>query len=685
MDYSVQFQKLNEIFNKFDDGILSTKETSRLLSEELMKLLRIEDLGGEQRSLIRDLYLTLDKSLEEYLGIAKLVAAKSGSDSSLKDADSKLKNAVRACRDSFIEFFKRQTSVKASRKADTNLDVMEVPAEDLKSIQEYIEKNGDDAEGYNRLGNYYLNVDKDFDMAVEQFKIAIKKNPNHYAYHAAIGDVYYTKAANSDDDAYRKANFKEAKHWYIQAVKMKPEDDVSLNNLANACSLLGEFTEAIDYYKKAIQKNATPVYFVNLGDNYILLNEFENATKSYESALMIDENSKPAHIALGNTYREMWNNSDNENHLKKSVEHYQKASTIDPNDEEPYSLLGDIYYYIKDYDAAILNYTKATDLIKNNAGTNANDETLNKKNANILANMGYAYFWKGDLDKASEYYNLALDIDPDNTVVEKYIGDYNKSQGKYAEAIEYYKKYLSRFPSQSDILNSLSEIYGNYSESDPDKPDYSKSADYAIQARDADPTNYVTYLNLSYAYKGLNDTAKAESNIREALKLNDKDSTIFTALGIILIDKLEFAEAIEQFNNAIKLNAEYPLNYEWLASTFMRLKRWDEAIKYAELADSKARAINAKDTSYVDILARIYHYKGLELWNNRKVEEAIEEYKKANNIKQSDVTFYNIYLCYFHLKQYSEAKEALSMAINLAPRVNPSYTEALKNLQYYNQ
>ena len=109
------------------------------------------------------------------------------------------------------------------------------------------------------------------------------------------------------------------------------------------------------------------------------------------------------------------------------------------------------------------------------------------------------------------------------------------------------------------------------------------------------------------------------------------------------------------------------------------------AIKYAELADSKARAINAKDTSYVDILARIYHYKGLELWNNRKVEEAIEEYKKANNIKQSDVTFYNIYLCYFHLKQYSEAKEALSMAINLAPRVNPSYTEALKNLQYYNQ
>jgi tetratricopeptide (TPR) repeat protein len=683
MDYFVQFQQLNDIFNKFDAGILSTKETSRLLSEELMKLLRVEDLAGEQRNLIRDLYMTLDKSLEEYLSTAKLVAAKSASESSLKKADSKLKEAVRAGRDSFIEFFKRQTSVKASRKADLNLEVMEVPAEDLDSIQEYIKKNPDDAEAYNRLGNYYLNVNKDPDKAIDQFKIAIEKNPDHYVYDAAIGEVLYTKAANSDDDAYRKTNFTEAKRWYKNALTKKPQDDVSLNNLGNVCSLLGEYTEAIDYYREAIQLNATPVYFVNLGDNYIQLNEFENAAKSYESALMIDENSKPAHIAIGNTYRQMWINTGNEDLLKKSIEHYEKATTVDPNDEEPYSLLGDIYYYNKDYDAAISNYIKATGLIKENAGTTPNDLSINRKNSYILANIGYAYFWKGDYDKASEYYNKSLDMDPGNTVVLKYIGDYNKFFGNYAEAVEYYKKYLDALPAQSDILNSLSEIYARYSESHPDIPDYSKSLDYAMKAKDVDPTRYVTYMNISYAYKGLKDIVNAESNIREALKLNNSESIIFTALGSILIDKLDFAGAIEQFKKAIELLPEAPINYEWLASTFMRLKRWDDAIKYAELGDSKARAINPKDASYVEILARIYHYKGLELWNNRNVKEAIEEYKKANNIKQSDVTYYNIYLCYFYLKQYSEAKEALSIAINLAPRVNPSYTDALKNLQYY--
>ena len=88
---------------------------------------------------------------------------------------------------------------------------------------------------------------------------------------------------------------------------------------------------------------------------------------------------------------------------------------------------------MKEYDRAIEAYGAFVDRIKLLNGTLSGDENV----AKVLATMGKAYLDKGDIEKAKEYFKLAIDLFPSDAVLAYNLGDIYFNQGQSDKSIEY--------------------------------------------------------------------------------------------------------------------------------------------------------------------------------------------------------------------------------------------------------
>jgi tetratricopeptide (TPR) repeat protein len=532
----------------------------------------------------------------------------------------------------------------------------EIKPEDLSPdiIKNEINKNPNDDTLYSQLGDYYFKVAKNYREALNNYKLALQKNPDNYVYCISIGDCH---SQLQDEQG--------ALEWYKKAKNMNPNSDVVLNIIANSYVKLEQYNYAIDNYSAANRINPTTIYFVNLGDIYLRTNEPEKALEAYENALTIDESVDFVHAALGDLYEYLYrqNPSDNDT-IEKGIQYYKEALKLNKDQSKYCSRIGDLYFDKGDFDNAITFYNKTT--------------VLDEKDANAFANMGYSYFYKQDYPNALKLYDKALDIDKENKFALKYKGDYYRQSNQYDEAIKFYDKYLEYYPNNSEILISLSEIY---SSNDPIVKNIQKALEMALLAKETNPKNYLPAIALSRIYEKTAEYDKGLTVLEDALRFNDKNPFLYLEIGINYINKSNYKQGISSLNEALKLK-ELPEIYDWLSMVYTKIRKWDQAENYLKLFQQKSLKNNIPIEGYENRLANIYHHKGLDQWNRGNPEEALEEYKKANDIRESDVTYYNMYLCYYDLQKYKEAKEAIEKAIKMiSPDTNPLYDKELNRVK----
>jgi len=94
---------------------------------------------------------------------------------------------------------------------------------------------------------------------------------------------------------------------------------------------------------------------------------------------------------------------------------------------------GQVYSGLKNYDLAIRHFEKAL-----------NDNPDLKKSAyqqaSIFNNLGLNYFRNGRTDKAVEYYQKGLQLNPKNTALQDNLGDYYLSKAEFEKALLSYQK-----------------------------------------------------------------------------------------------------------------------------------------------------------------------------------------------------------------------------------------------------
>jgi tetratricopeptide (TPR) repeat protein len=212
------------------------------------------------------------------------------------------------------------------------------------------------------LGEYHL--------AVNDYEIALKIDPDHYWAIHSQGDVEvvlgdYNKAMTKYDEALRLPSASsewKAETYYKKGIAYARQD---------------KHDDAIDCYKdsnKRSPKNAWVLH--SWGDSLRELEKYDDSIKKYEEALDINQRQYQTLVAWGDVLSMIGGNNEYKEALKK----YERASEITSEDGvgdyEIHTKMGNIHLRLKEYFEAILQYDEAIRLYDQTTGLKTSEFRL---------------------------------------------------------------------------------------------------------------------------------------------------------------------------------------------------------------------------------------------------------------------------------------------------------------------
>jgi len=172
--------------------------------------------------------------------------------------------------------------------------------------------------------------------------------------------------------------------------------------------------------------------------------------------------------------------------------------------------------------------------------------------------MGRLYDSLGQKEKALEYYQKVVALDPGYSYAYNNIGVILLQGGKPEEAIPWFQKALARAGNYPDAWNNL----GNANLGLGRPGDAVEAYEKAIRLL---PNFAGYYNNLGNAYKALGEMQKAVAAYHRGIQLDPRDAVTHYNLGIIHLEQNNLTEAEKSFERAISLRGDLGVAYLRLA------------------------------------------------------------------------------------------------------------------------
>ena len=148
-------------------------------------------------------------------------------------------------------------------------------------------------------------------------------------------------------------NIDKKNHYYFYVLGVKYYNNYKINVIYD------DIERSILNYEEAIKlKPNSYLYNEKLAKAYLLKNDYENALKCYEDAIVLSDNN----TALIKEVLILLNRDFNKN-ANKIIEYLNKIISIDNNDDEAIEELAKLYESIGDYENAYLYYNKLMEAI----------------------------------------------------------------------------------------------------------------------------------------------------------------------------------------------------------------------------------------------------------------------------------------------------------------------------------
>ena len=269
------------------------------------------------------------------------------------------------------------------------------------------------------------------------------------------------------------------------------------------------------------QKTAKPVDLYVDAVMLSELNENEQAVEKLNTAVKTDQNFSLAYSLMGDIYQKM---QDYEN----SATAYERAAQINPYSFKDYFNLGKVYYVMEKFANAVRAYVKAVELEPND----------------LEANVGAAksYYKVKDYNNALAYGERAQQIDPNINELQKMLGDIYETRKNYDQAIAAYKRALEADSNNPEIMVSLAVAYLRTNRNEPAK-------ELLLSAIQLQPTNDA-YKYLGFSYLRLYEQASKE--YMRLLKAEPNDIEKHNSMKDATVALVE--DSIEAYKKAIEIN-----------------------------------------------------------------------------------------------------------------------------------
>lgn len=259
--------------------------------------------------------------------------------------------------------------------------------------------------------------------------------------------------------------YAEGREKYLLADKLKPNEPLVVENLAELSFNLRKWDDAIRYAQKAQQmKVSKPMSFI-IGKSYYEQENYGEAVKFLDIALKEEPARAEIPYIIGRSYLDMSN-------YKQSAIYFEKAVALDSSRVNWIYEAGLVFYAIPDYKKSLVyielagnkGYKKSNDYLENlgNAYINVNQfdkgievlkEVLKRKPSDqeLIYQVAQAYYKAKKYQEAIDTWDMALGLDKTNARVLYMIGLSYQKKGDKQKGQQLCDKAIEMDPS----LNSL--------------------------------------------------------------------------------------------------------------------------------------------------------------------------------------------------------------------------------------
>jgi len=411
-------------------------------------------------------------------------------------------------------------------------------------------------------------------------------------------------------DLYRAELYDAAKTFFLQQKDQSAHEQAENNYyLGQTYYALQKEDSAAYYYAKAIASDATyPFGHVGEGKLALLKGNLKVAEASFKTAVGLAKKDPSVQTTIAEAYIEA-------NKFLQAEDALTKAEKINRNYSGIYMVRGNMAMKEGKRDQAYTWYEQAIYF-------NPNDK---------VAYLKLAEAYRGVPQVALDYLNRLVKIDPDYIPAYALIGDINRENRMYYQALDAYEKFIS-IPGvpllQHERYAQLLYFTDQYEKS-------LQQIDYVLQH---DPTNQVMYRIQAYNHFKLGNTAAAVRVMGEFLKNNPEDKHIYLdyiTYGQALVKEKQLEAAIPALQKAIALDPAKTVEiYKELANIYKDLENYPEAINAYEKYLEQTESYSSMD----------YFNYGVAIYTaaNKYIDEAYLATPLTPEQKQADnALFYN--------------------------------------------
>ena len=511
-----------------------------------------------------------------------------------------------------------------------------------------------------------------YDEAIEKFRKALKIDSKCIKSYALWGAALVeTGKFNEAEELYQKAldlNSKNAEiyvNWGIalarqnqkQLAETKFQKAVSLSPRAHqAIFLWGVVLVELERYDEAVEKfvlstkinpnNPDAWYYWSIC--LLKKHQLEEAYEKGKMAVEMISSKVDFQLNIAEILTEM-------KKYDKAIEYYKIAEKTNPENAHLYLCWGITLQKYGEHFEAINKFNKSIEI--------KSDQTQ------VIYYLAISLAEVGDLDKAEEM--LLSVVEKDTRYIEAYmkLGTIASIKGNTLLAIERYKEAAKFNLKKTEANYMIASAYSTLN-------DFKSAIEYYQKSINEDSEHLDSYIGYAVALNEVRDEKEAIRKIRRAYKMAPDSAQVCMIYGIILSkDDKTLKDAIDKFNNAIKIKSDMLPAYIGKGEALIRLKNFDEALSvFHELLFKDPKLVTAlffvggtyiemadyyKDDKYL-AQAEEFFNKVLEIEPNHIDSLANIAFIKAKN---GDVEFFEREFKRLN-NEYPDQKELICIYLN---------------------
>ena len=217
-------------------------------------------------------------------------------------------------------------------------------------------------------------------------------------------------------------DFGQARMSFTKCLEFDLEDYSSLYNVVYCFDMQNKHQEAAEYLNFYIDKDPySEVAWHQLGRQYFILENFKEALKAFDYAVLIDEYFVGAYLEKAKTLEEL-------NRFEEAIENYKKTLELDDPTSFVFLRIGACYEKLDKTNLAIQNYKKTV-----------HEDPLLDKGWIAIANV---YIKNENFSKALFYIDKAIEIDEQNYIYWRKYAEINLNLNLFEEAVNAFQQCL---------------------------------------------------------------------------------------------------------------------------------------------------------------------------------------------------------------------------------------------------